>query len=81
MKQIKSKWGAVLHEPWVAGEDVDDIVHTWAEDGSTIIFRVPYPLRDIIVEIQGWLAKKYAAKEIADAMYQKAIAFFEDGGS
>ena len=78
MKQNKIEWGAVLHEPWVAGEDVDDIVHTWAEDGSTSIFKVPYQLRDTIVEIQGWLSKKYAAVDRFGRLFQDANDFFKD---
>jgi len=71
MKEEKM-FGAILHKPWTkyAGTS-DEIVHTWAEDGTTQNFNVPAPLRDSLVKMQNLLSAKYRAAEKAKALAAK----------
>lgn len=71
-------WDAILHRKWEKGNITNDIIHYWAEDGSPVIIKVPYQLRDDIVEIQNWLSEKYQKIEEAQNKLARAKRFFSD---
>lgn len=66
------KYGALLHEPWRDGEKPDSIEGFWAEDGNIFKLTVPEQLRDLIVDLQNALAKKYIEIERLKAELSKA---------
>ena len=71
-------WDAVLYKEWSKGSEKDEIIHFWAEDNSSTIFKVPYQLRDQIVEMQNWLSSKQQKIDSLDADLARARGFFGD---
>ena len=76
------KWGAILHKKWWAAHDSATTIYgQWYEDGAEYEIKVPSQLRDIILEIQNWLASRYADLEMARDKVVRLEQFFtyEDG--
>ena len=71
-------WDAILHEEWIKGDKEDEIIHCWAEDRTMAVLKVPYQLRDQIVEMQNWLAMKQHKIDSLDIDLARARGFFED---
>jgi len=74
----KKTWDAVLHKEWIKGDNEDEIIHFWVEDNTIITFKVPYQLRDQIVEMQNWLSMKQQKIDSLDIDLARARGFFED---
>ena len=71
-------WDAILYKEWLKGDNTAEIIHFWAEDGSREVFKVPYQLRDQIVEMQNWLSMKQQKIDSLDIDLARARGFFED---
>ncbi len=74
----KKTWDAILHKDWIKGGNEDEIIHFWAEDNTRKVFKVPYQLRDQIVEMQNWLSFKQQKIDSLDIDLARARGFFED---
>lgn len=53
------KYAALLHAPWEACKEPNEIVGKWAEDGNEYIIQVPPQLRNMLVDLQNVLADRY----------------------
>jgi hypothetical protein len=57
------KYAAILHAPWVRGNDPDKIDGFWAEDASLYTVTVPEQLRNMLVDLQNNLSTKFRELE------------------
>jgi len=71
-------YDAILHKEWEKGDEEDEIKHYWAEDNSVVVFKVPYQLRDQIVEMQNWLSVKQQKINKLKKLLRKEESFFEE---
>ena len=71
-------WDAILYKEWMKGEQENEIIHFWAEDGTKAILKVPPQLRDQIVEMQNWLSMKQQKIDSLDRDLARARGFFGD---
>ena len=57
------KYAAILHAPWVRGNDPDKIDGFWAEDLTSYTVTVPEQLRNMLVDLQNNLSTKFRELE------------------
>jgi hypothetical protein len=57
------KYDAILHAPWVRGNDPDKIDGFWAEDSTPYTVTVPEQLRSMLVDLQNNLSTKFRELE------------------
>ena len=80
-KFLDSGYGAILHRPWVQDSNNEGIIGFWAEDNSEYYIKVPYQLRDMIIEIQNWLHHIYVKvsriQRNYDTVNHELESFFE----
>jgi hypothetical protein len=57
------KYAAILHAPWVRGNDPGKIDGFWAEDASLYTVTVPEQLRNMLVDLQNNLSTKFRELE------------------
>lgn len=74
-------WGAILHKKWEKHSISQDIIiGFWAEDDNSYHILVPSQLRDIIVDIQNWLADIYIKIKNLKSKVKRLEDFFEERG-
>ena len=65
------QYGALLHSEWRAGVKHNEIVGNWDEYFSPYEVDVPCQLRDLLIEMQNTLARKYRELGECEAALRK----------
>ena len=74
-------WGAILWKKWEKVNLSKDVIRGfWAEDYNEYHILVPVQLRDIIVDIQNWLADIYIKIDDLKSKVKRLENFFEERG-
>jgi hypothetical protein len=68
---MNDKFAALLHMKWIAGDKDNHITGYWGEDYSMYTIICPHQLRDLLIEMQNWLADKYQTIEKMDKMVRE----------